>query len=139
MLYTKYQMYDERMEIMVPSHLKMTETFLAAQYNWMSDDKKVIINVMRGGSDLEEEELYLRLEEYYKGFRKDTSNFECLHIAKRSVNGYSYGELRYTSDMMGYRFYTIFMLGSFEGRELVLTLQCMDKDAKENLDRKSVV
>ena len=39
----------------------------------------------------------------------------------------------YTSDMMGYRFYNVFMLGALEGRELVLTLQCMDKDVKSHL------
>lgn len=126
-------MYDGRMEIMVPSSLKMTNAFLTAQYNWASEDRRVVVNVARGGSDLEEEGLFVRLDEYYRGFCNNVSDFDCLHIKKRIVNGYAYGEIRYTSDMTGYRFYNIFMLGSLEGRELIVTLQCMDKDVKTHL------
>lgn len=133
MLYKKYQMYDERMEIMVPSSLKMSNAFHTTQYNWASEDRTVVVNVTRGGGDLDEEGLYVRLDEYYRGFCKSVSDFDCLQIKKRTVNGCAYGEIRYTSDMTGYRFYNIFMLGSLEGRELVVTLQCMDRDMKANL------
>ena len=130
MLYKKYQMYDDSIEIMVPSHLSLTNSFLTSQYNWMSKDRRVVVNVAKGGSDLDEDNLLLRLDEYYKRFSKDISNFECLNIKKRRVNGRSYGEIRYSSDMTGYRFYNIFMLGCFEGSEIVLTLQCMQDDIK---------
>ena len=130
MLYKKYQMYDDSIEIMVPSHLSLTNSFLTSQYNWMSKDRRVVVNVAKGGSDLDEDSLLLRLDEYYRGFSKDVSNFECLNIKKRRVNGRSYGEIRYSSDMTGYRFYNIFMLGCFEGAEIVLTLQCMQEDIK---------
>lgn len=133
MLYRTYRMYNNCMEIMVPSSLSAGTTSPIAQYHWQSEDKKVVVDVARGGADLDEEGLYERLNEYYKGFCKDITNFQCLHIEKRSVNGHAYGELRYTSDMMGYRFYNVFMLGALEGRELVLTLQCMDKDVKSHL------
>lgn len=132
MLYKKYQMYDDKVEIMVPSHLKLTNTYLTSQYNWMSDDRKVVINVARGGSDLDEENLLLRLDEYYKGFNKDISEFECTRVYKRKINTHSYGEICYLSDMSGYKFYTVFLLGCFEGREMIITLQCMEQQIKQN-------
>lgn len=130
MLYKKYQMYNDSIEIMVPSHLTLTNSFLQSHYNWMSDDRRVVVNVAKGGSDLDEESLLVRLDEYYRGFCKDVNNFECLAIKKRRVNGRSYGEIRYNSEMTGYRFYNIFMLGYFEGAEIVVTLQCMHADIK---------
>ena len=45
--------------------------------------------------------------------------------------GYEYGELQYSSQMMGYEFFTIFILGSYEGREIILTQQCMESDKKK--------
>lgn len=130
MLYKKYQMYGDSIEIMVPSHLTLNNSFLQSHYNWMSNDRRVVVNVAKGGCNLDEESLLLRLDEYYRGFCKDVNDFECLAIKKRRINGRSYGEIRYSSEMTGYRFYNIFMLGYFEGTEIVLTLQCMYADIK---------
>jgi len=126
-------MYEENIEIMVPSNLNLTKSFLTSQYNWMSDDRKVTINFTKGGSDLDEEGLLLRLDEYYRGFSKDISGFECLNIEKRRINGRYYGEIRYNSEMTGYHFFNIFVLGFWEGAEIILTLQCMENDKKSNL------
>ena len=130
MLYKKYQMYSESVEIMVPSHLTLTNSFLTSHYNWMSDDRRVVVNVAKGGSDLDEDSLLSRLDEYYRGFCKNITNFECIAIKKSRVSGRFYGEIKYSSEMTGYRFYNVFMLGCFEGAEIVLTLQCMYDEIK---------
>jgi hypothetical protein len=126
-------MYDEGIEIMIPSHLKISNSLLVSQYNWMSDDRKTVINVTRGSADLQESDIDLRLNEYYKRFNRDIKNFECKRVNKRRINGKTYGELQYLSCMMGYCFFNIFILGSYEGRELVFSIQCIDSNSKENL------
>ena len=132
MLYKKYRLYDDRMEIMVPSNLKLTDSLGSSLYNWISEDKKTVIHVARGGADLEEDDLNMRLNEYYKRFSKDITNFECMRIAKRRMNGRTYGEMQYTSCMTGYCFYNVFLLGSYEDRELIVTLQCLNCDKAAN-------
>lgn len=143
MLYKKYRLYDDGMEIMVPSHLhmlteerhtsgqevRMGDTFVS-NYNWLSDDKRVVINVTSGGKEVTQEKLLLRLQEYYDGFKSRVREFECLKVTKRRINGYDYGELQYRSEMMGYAFFTIFILGNYDGREIILTQQCMERDKK---------
>ncbi|MBQ2258251.1 MAG: hypothetical protein II247_06230 [Lachnospiraceae bacterium] len=133
MLYKKYRLYDEGMEIMIPSHLKQADSFIPSAHSWMSEDRRLVINVARGGADLPEMNLSLRLNEYYKKFSKDISNFECRHIKKRRINGQTYGEMQYLSQMMGYCFFNIFLLGAYEGRELIVTIQCIHYEAKANM------
>lgn len=125
MLYKKYCLYDEGVEIMIPSGLKQTDSFGASQYSWIAEDKRTVINVARGGADLTAKELNIRLNEYYKSFSRDISRFECSRIAKRSVSGQTFGEIQYFSHMMGYGFFNIFLLGSYEDRELIVTIQCL--------------
>ncbi|MBO5145570.1 MAG: hypothetical protein J6C19_08565 [Lachnospiraceae bacterium] len=132
MFYKKYRLYDEGMEIMIPSGFKPADYFGVSQYSWTAEDKRVVIHVARGGADLAADELNKRLNEYYKGFHRDITCFECTHIAKRSVSGQAFGEIRYLSHMMGYCFYNIFLLGSYEGRELIVTLQCLAHDRTAN-------
>lgn len=132
MLYKKYRLYGERMEIMIPSYLKLTDSFGSSQYHWASDDGKTVINVARGSADMAAEDLRLRLNEYYKSFRRDVAQFECRHIAGRRINGQAFGEIRYSSRMTGYCFYTVFLLGSYEDREFIVTIQCLDDDMAEN-------
>lgn len=143
MLYKKYRLYQDGMEIMVPSHLhmlteerhisgeevRMGDTFVS-NYNWLSDDRRVVINVT-GGNEIVQDNLLLRLQEYYDSFKVQVTEFECLKVTKRKINGYDYGELQYSSQMMGYEFFTIFILGSYEGREIILTQQCMERDRKK--------
>lgn len=144
MLYRKYPLYKEGMEIMIPSHLhmlteekhisgqsvRMGDTFVS-NYNWLSDDRRVVINVTVGGNEITQDNLLLRLQEYYDGFKAQVTEFEALKVIRRRINGYDYGELQYRSEMMGYAFFTIFILGSFEGKELILTQQCMERDKKK--------
>lgn len=133
MLYKKYHLYGEGMEIMIPSGLKLTDSFGSPPYSWIDEDKKIVVNVARGGADLTSEELNIRLNKYYKGFSKDITHFECIRIAKRSVSGQTFGEIQYLSHMMGYCFYNIFLLGSYEGRELIVTIQCLDDNRAANV------
>lgn len=143
MLYKKYVLYNDGMEIMVPSHLHMLtqEKHIVGQearmgdrmisnYNWLSDDRRVVINVTSGGTELSQENLLIRLQDYYVGFQNNVVEFDCLKVTKRWINGYDYGELQYRSEMMGYAFFNIFILGVYEGKEIILTLQCMERDKK---------
>jgi hypothetical protein len=126
-------MYDDSMEIMVPSHLQYSNGMLVSQYTWLSDDKKTVINVSKGAADLLEGDIDIRLNEYYKGFCGSIKNFECDSVKKRVINGRMYGELQYTSCMMGYLFFNIFMIGSYEGHELIFSIQCMESERKDNI------
>ena len=142
MLYRQYPLYKDGMEIMIPSHLHMLteESHISGQaarmgdtlvsnYNWLSDDRRVVINVT-SGNVIMQDNLLQRLQEYYDSFKSQVNEFECLKVTKRRINGYEYGELQYSSQMMGYEFFTIFILGSYEGREMILTQQCMERDKK---------
>lgn len=143
MLYRKYRLYQDGMEIMVPSHLhilteerhttgqevRMGDTFVS-NYNWLSDDRRVVINVTGGGNEITQDSLLQRLQEYFDGFKSQLTEFECMKVTRRRINGYDYGELQYRSETMGYAFFTIFILGIYEGREIILTQQCMERDKK---------
>lgn len=143
MLYRQYSLYKDGMEIMIPSHLhmlteethasgqeaRMGDTFVS-NYNWLSDDRRVVINVT-SGNEIMQDNLLQRLQEYYDGFKAQVNEFECLKVTKRRINGYDYGELQYSSQIMGYEFFTIFILGSYEGKEVILTQQCMERDKKK--------
>ena len=126
MLYKKYHLYDEGVEIMIPSDIRPSESFLASQNSWLSKDKKTVIHISRGGADLTEENLNSQLNEYYKGFCRDVRHFQCRHIKRRTINRNVFGVIQYTSRVTGYPFYNVFLLGSYQGRELVITIQCME-------------
>ena len=132
MLYNTYHLYDEGMEIMIPSNLELTDTFGSSQYSWLSKDRKTVVNVTRGGADLTVEEIDLRLNEYYKGFCRGIKQFESQQIAKRMINGRSFGEIQYLSCVSGYCFYNIFLLGVYEGREVIVTIQCLEQEWEAN-------
>lgn len=132
MLYKKYRLYDEGIEIMIPSHLRETSSHMAVQNSFVSDDNRVIVNVSRGGGSLTKEQLITRMNEYYKSFARDVHEFDCVRIRKRQSLDDIFGELRYRSKMMGYPFYNIFLLGIYEGRELIVTMQCMQEEAEGN-------
>lgn len=131
MFYRKYQLYDDKLEIMLPANLNETKGFFTTQHTWVSDDKKIVVNISKNGTELDESQILLRMDEYYRGFERDILQFECIKINKCVINFQTYGEIRYISDMMGYQFYNIFLLGCFENKEVVVTLQCMSKDEKE--------
>ena len=52
MLYKKYRLYDEGVEIMIPSDIQPSESFLSSQNRWLSKDRKTVICISRGGADL---------------------------------------------------------------------------------------
>lgn len=126
LFYTKYRLFDEGVEIMIPSDIEPAGSSVSSQNSWMSKDKKTVINVTRGGEDLTEKSLNNRLNEYYKRFCKDISRFQCEKISRRTINRRIYGEIQYLSNVTGYSFYNIFLLGSYLEREFVVTIQCME-------------
>ncbi len=132
LFYTKYRLFDEGIEIMIPSDIEPADSFVPSQDSWLSRDKKTVINVSRGGEDLTDDDLNIRLNEYYKHFCKDISHFECERISRRLINGRIYGEIQYLSHVTGYCFYNLFLLGSYMGRELVVTIQCMESSREGN-------
>ena len=97
MLYTKYRLYDDGIEIMIPSDIRPSESFVPSQNSWLSRDKRTVVQVTRGAADLTEDNLGIRLNEYYKSFCKDIGHFECIHVTKRVINRRTYGEIKYLS------------------------------------------
>ncbi len=133
MLYKKYRLYDEGIEIMIPSDIRPSDSFVPSHNCWLSKDRRTVINVTRGAADLTEENLSIRLNEYYKSFCKDIGQFECLNITKRVINRRTYGEIQYLSHVTGYCFYNIFLLGNYRKREFIVTIQCMESDRAANV------
>lgn len=132
MLYKKYRFYNDGIEIMIPSHFKESESFVAVKNSFASDNRRVIVNIARGGGELTPEQLVTRMDEYYKGFTRDVLEFDCIAINKRQFLGDVFGELKYSSSMMGYQFYNVFLLGVYGGRELIVTMQCVQDEAADN-------
>lgn len=132
MQYEKYRFYNDGVEMMIPSCLKEPTSRLFAQNSFVSDNKRVIVNVSRGADGLTQQLLETRLNEYCRGFAKDARKFECLRIDKRQFLDDLFVDLRYLSGMMGYQFYNAFVLGIYEGRELVVTMQCMQNETADN-------
>jgi hypothetical protein len=133
MFYSKYYLYDGEVEIMVPSYMKKTDAMLSAQYMWASNDGKIRINITQGSADLDKNGIDGRLSEYYHKFNKDTNGFKCRYIKKRNIYARPYGEIRYLSKMMGYDLFNMFLLGTYDGRELMLTIQCIAEDSNCNI------
>lgn len=132
MFYREYRLYDDEVEIIIPSDIEPADTCVPSQNSWMSKDKKTVINVTRGGADLTDENLNNRLNEYYKGFCKNIRQFQCEKISRRTINRRTYGEIQYLSYVTGYCFYNIFLLGSYRERELVVTIQCTESSREAN-------
>lgn len=129
MFYKKYFLYNNGIEMILPTNLVMEDSLLLPQYYWFSEDRKTVVNVARG--NIVNRELDIRLSEYYKEFVRNISRFHCNRIARREINGFSYGEMQYTSFMMGYHFFNYFLLGDFRERELLMIIQCMSNDIGE--------
>lgn len=131
MLYEKYRLFDDGVEIMIPSEIKPAGAFAPSPNSWLSKDRRTVINAAMGVSDLTEDGIDARLNDYYKSFCRYIRYFECLHIRKRDINRRKYGEIQYLSKVSGYGFYNIFLLGSSMDREFTVTIQCMERDRKE--------
>lgn len=133
MFYTKYRMFEDGMEIMLPSLIEAAASMVSSQYLWKSEDKRILVNVVKGNADLVERDMENRLDSYYHGFMKDVKGFEGIHVKKLRMYGRTYGEIRYRSHMIGYDFFNIFILGIYEGREIIITIQCLEDYAHKNL------
>lgn len=141
MLYKKYPLYNELMEIMIPTTLELAQEpkkknsnisrlgdFLFTQYTWLSKDRKVVVNITKGSPLVDETELIARLQDYYSVYKRDITKFECKNISLIDINGKKYGQMIYTSEMMGYIFYTVFVVGNFQNGELIVSLQCIETE-----------
>lgn len=132
MQYEKYRFYDDGVEIMIPSCLKDPVSRLGIQNSFVSDNNRVVVNIARGGDGLTQELLEARMDAYCQEFAKNIPAFQCLKRNKRQFLGDSFEDLRYFSNMVGYQFYNVFILGVFEGRELIVTMQCVGNETEEN-------
>lgn len=131
MFYKIYALYDKGVEIMLPSSLKRLDTYAPPQYCWFSDDHRMIVSVARGSRGWGQKALSVRLNEYYKDFHRNIKRFACSHISQREINGHVYGEMQYFSSMTGYSFLNRFLLGNYEERELIVTVQSTGGDPEE--------
>ena len=100
MLYKKYRLYNEGIEVMIPSGLKRSTSRFAVQNSFVSDNGRIVVNIARGVSDLTQECLITRMDEYYRKFAKDVPSFDCLKIHKRQFLDDLFGEFRYRSGNM---------------------------------------
>lgn len=128
MQYEKYRFYDDGVEMAIPSCLKEPDSRFFVPNSFVSDNKRVIVNISRGTGGLIREHLEARMDEYYKEFAKAVSDFECLKRDKRQFLDDMFVDLRYLSDMMGYPLYNAFILGIYGGRELIVSMQCMQNE-----------
>lgn len=132
MLYKKYRFYNDGIEMMIPSHFKKSVSFAAVQNSFMSENRRVVVNIARGAGNLTPDRLVTRMDAYYKEFTRDVLEFDCIARNQRQFLGDVFGELKYSSTMMGYLFYNVFILGIYGGRELIVTMQCVQEEAADN-------
>lgn len=132
MLYEKHRFFNDGIEIMIPSHFKDAESFTAVPNSFMSDNRRVIVSIMRGVSSLTQEQLTERMDAYCRRFARNVSEFDCVQINRRQFLGDSFGELKYRSMMTGYQFYNVFILGIYGERELIVTMQCTQAEEANN-------
>ena len=132
MLYKTYRFYNDGIEMMIPSHFKETKTFAAVQNSFASDNKRVVVNIARGAGSITQEQLAARMNVYYKEFTREVLEFDCIARKERQFLGDVFGELKYHSNMLGYPFYNVFILGVYGGRELIVTMQCVQEEEANN-------
>ncbi len=132
MLYKQYQLYDNKIELMLPKNLKQTEDMFR-DYLWISEDRQTVISVTKGIRELDDTELVLRLQDYYLEYQSAMTGFQCLYVRKHQIYRQEYGEMHYESELMGYKMQNIILLGVFENCEFILTLQCGEQNKEEQL------
>lgn len=132
MLYKKHQLFDNEIEIMLPSKF-VRQDDLFRENLWVSEDRRVVISITRGIKEVSEKELILRLQDYYLEYSQSVHGFKCMHIKKRVISGYEYAEMYYRSENLGYVIENVILLGSYRESELFMTFQCGQSDAKEYL------
>lgn len=132
MLYKKHQLFDNEIEIMLPSKFVRQED-LFRENLWLSEDRRVVISITRGIKEVSEKELILRLQDYYLEYSQSVPGFQCIHIQKRIIQNNEYAEMYYRSENLGYVIENVILLGSFRDSELFMAFQCGQEDAKEYL------
>jgi hypothetical protein len=126
-------MYEGGMEIMVPYLIKAVSSILPSQYLWMSEDKRIVIDVSKGNVDMAEDDLDNRLCDYCSRLCRNTNGFEFIRQKRIRMFGKVYGEIRYRSHMRELDFFNMFILGAYKGKELITTIQCPSDYANHNL------
>lgn len=132
MLYKQYQLYDNQIEIMIPKKLNQTDDMFR-DYLWVSQDRKVMISMTRGIREIESRELVLRLQDYYLEYQSAVEGFQCCYVRKQEIHRHEFGVMYYESKMMGYKMHNIILLGAFQKCELILTMQCGEREKEELL------
>lgn len=132
MQYERYRLYDDGVEVMIPSCLKEPTSRFAVQNSFVSDNRKVMVYVARGKGGMTQEKLEMRMDAYYREFAKDVPAFDFQKRNKRQFLGDSFADLRYCSNMMGYQFYNAFILGIYEDRELIVSMQCVKNEVPDH-------
>lgn len=129
MQYETYHFYDDGVEMMIPFDLKEQPSQFGVQNSFVSENRRVVLNVARGKDGMTQAQVELRMDAYYREFEQDVPAFECLKRKKRQFLGESFADLRYRSNMMGYQFYNAFLLGIYDSRELIVTMQSVGNEA----------
>lgn len=126
MLYKKYSLYNNKIEIMLPSAFQMN-----GQYSWCSNTQTVRVDVCMRAKLNQEQSMSLRLQEYYLFYKSHMEGFACKHIIKKQIWGREYGEMIYSSKQLGYGFFHVLLIGELEDEEVLLSLQCLEKEKTE--------
>lgn len=132
MLYRKYELYEDAVDIMIPDNLTQTQDMFR-DYMWVSDDKKIVITLTQSLNGMNEKQLLMRLQDYYLEYQSAVKGFQCKYIKKHEIHRKEFGLMHYESEVMGYTIQNMVLLGVFEKQELVLTLQCGETNQEEQL------
>lgn len=126
MLYKKYQLFNGKIEVMIPSEFLFNQGgFELSEYNWTSVNEDLIIDCNLFENEDSENELTFLLQEYYLDYKRILSTFTCKHVIKKLNFDDEFGEMVYLSTNLGYRFYSCLNLAIVDGKILMLTMSCL--------------
>ena len=126
MLYKKYSLKDNKIELMLPSDFERVD-----QYAWCSKSQTVRVDFSMRDGLKQEQSTSIRLQEHYLFYKNHMEGFACRHIIKKQIWGREFGEMMYSSKQLGYGFFHVLLIGELEGEEILLSLQCLEKEKTE--------
>lgn len=118
----------------IEEKVRTLEDVSVADYTWISPEHDVVVSVTRGSQSLTEDEIGTRIQEYYSIYNEEMVRFDVQELSRVQIHGNRLGMLKYKAEMMNYKLYNEFILGSYKGKELVVVLQCMAADRKDKED-----
>lgn len=128
MLYKKYYLYDNRIEIMLPSDYEQNnKSFYFSDYNWVSPDGKAVIDVNIIENNGNEKLIYV-LQDYYLEYKRLLEDFSCRHIIMRKIYEEEFGEIKYYSLQYGYRAYSCLNLAILEDKLVTISISCFEEE-----------